>query len=72
MKIYRVDVNNVADDSFAIISSAIAQRTTKKSEYYSSKDKADQRCKDLYDGAIRLLGFIPKFEAVVIEVDVIE
>lgn len=73
MKIYKLDINEIADEPFAIASSFRATRTMKASEYYLTEEKAKARQKDIYEGMQKLLGFFPgKVEAGITTIEVIE
>jgi hypothetical protein len=72
MKIYKLAINSIADDPDVCISSYRAPRTTKVVEYYASKEKAEAKKNEIYDGVYKLAGFIPKMEVIISEVEVIE
>lgn len=72
MKIYKVTVNELADTPMLTTSAFKADRTPKKIEYFINKSLADRRANEIYDGAVKLLGFIPKIEAIVTEIEVKE
>ena len=73
MKIYKLTVSEVAaDPTFAISSAYVAPRTERNVEYYSSLELAEKRKNEIYDGVIKLVGFIPKLEARISVIDVRE
>lgn len=72
MKIYKLTVNEVMPEPQFSVTSYISPRTERNVEYYISKDLADKRAKDIYDGMIKLAGFIPRIETKVTEIDVKE
>lgn len=70
MKIFRVTLNRVLDTPHVVVSSYRAERQKQKEEFFLYRTKAEARQKELYDGAHKLLGYIPNFEAVIDEIDV--
>lgn len=72
MKIYKLELNQVADSPAVIAGYYKADRTLKRSEYYLSLARAEKRRDEIYDSTHSLLGFIPKIEVVLTEIDVIE
>lgn len=72
MKVYKVIVNEVASDPAVCVSSYVAPRTLRKEEFYSNKESADKRVNEIYEGMQKLVGFIPKVEARVVEIEVSE
>lgn len=71
MKIWILEVNQVASDNgLGIVSSFRAQRVKQKTEYYASKEGAESRRSEIYDGVRRLTGFIEGVEVVVTEAEV--
>lgn len=53
-------------------SSFVSPRQLRSIEYYVTKDKADARHKEIYEGLSKLIGFIPDVDVVISEVEVIE
>lgn len=72
MKIYRLDINELADTPSAIVSSYITPRTRRSSEYYATRALAEQKQTAIYEGLQNLVGFFPKVEAVITEIEVKE
>jgi len=73
MKIYKLIVNEIASEpTFAVVSSYISPRTTKKVLYFASQEKAKEQQNKMYEAATELLGFMPKVEFLVEEIEVIE
>lgn len=72
MKIYRLDYNEVADDPQICISSYRAPRTPIKQQYFASKEVALKKQSEIYEGLSKLIGFIPKVEVLITEIEVIE
>lgn len=72
MKIYRLDINELEDTPSAVVSSYITPRTRKSSEYFATRALAVERQTAIYEGLKNLVGFFPKVEAAITEVDVKE
>jgi len=72
MKIFKVTTSEVADDPATCISSYRAPRTTKREEYFMSREKAQTTVDARYKAIIGLAGFIPKMEMTISEIEVIE
>lgn len=73
MKIYRVTLNKVLDPpGHSMVSSYINERVKKKEEFYLKRELAEKRKNEMYDGAHKLLGYIPNFEAIIDEIEVVE
>lgn len=73
MKVYRLDFKSVSDDPMAGISSNyVSPRHHIKSEHYLTKAQAQARMDEVYDGLLALLGFVPKAELAIVEIEVME
>lgn len=72
MKIYKLEINSIKDDSPMAVGSYRAPRTTMKTEFYLSEEKAKVRQTEIYEGMVKLAGFMPKIEAIIIPIEVIE
>lgn len=72
MKIYKLTANEIASEPQFSISSYISPRNTKYVLYFVSQEKAKEKQKELYDSSIKLLGFMPRVEFILSEIDVIE
>lgn len=73
MKIHRVTLNKVLDPpGHGIVSSYRNERVKQKEEYYLKREDAVKRQTELHEGAYKLLGFIPNFEAIIDEIEVKE
>ncbi len=53
-----------------MISSHVNERRKQKEEFYASRDSAEKRKQEMYEGTQKLLGYIPNFEAVIDEIEV--
>jgi hypothetical protein len=73
MKIYRVDFSQIHDNPIGSFASSYKeQRTLMKSEYYLDESKALARKREVYEGVKKLIGFIPRIEVFIVEIEVIE
>lgn len=72
MKIYRLDINELADTPSTVVSSYITPRTRKNSEYFATRALAVEKQATIYEGLKNLVGFFPKVEAIITEIDVKE
>lgn len=72
MKIYKLTVYEVEPEQNAVISSYVSPRTEKASEFYILKTKAIARQNEIYNGMQALVGFLPKVEARITEIEAIE
>lgn len=72
MIIYKLTINSVTDDPVFAIGTFSAPREERQVEYYMHGEKAYQRANEIHEGMIKLVGFIPKVEAIVTEIKVIE
>lgn len=72
MTIYRLNINEVADTPSIISGSFRAERTIKKSIYFSTLELAENRKKEIQTGLDTLIGFLPKVEITIETIGVIE
>ena len=72
MKIYKLEVNEIARPHYGGIGAYGSARTLKKEEFYLNMDMAKKRQDEIYSGISKLIEFIPSIEAIISEVEVIE
>ena len=72
MKIFKLTVNEAAQEPAVSFSNHIAMRTERKAEFYLSREKAVARQTEIYDGIKALVGYFPRIEAIITEIEVIE
>lgn len=70
MKIYKLTLNEVAADPLISVSSYVNPRTERKVQYYATKELAETAQKEIYDGFTKLVGFVPRVEAIITEINV--
>lgn len=71
MKIYQLIVNQVAPDPMTMISSSYrSTRFPKLIEYYQSKESAESRKSEIYNGVKSIIGFIDNIEVEIKEIEV--
>lgn len=72
MKIYILSVSEIGKTPDITFSSYVAPRMTKKTEYFASKDLAETRSKEIYEGIYKLVGSIDNIEVSIREQEVKE
>lgn len=70
MKIWILTVNELGPEPSITYSSYRTPRTERKNEYYASRESAERRRDQIYDGVKSLTGFIDNMEVVIKEVKV--
>lgn len=70
MIIWRLQINQVESTPSVVISSFRAKRHLSREEFFQSKEGAEKRRDEIYDGVKKLLGFIEQMEVVLTEVEV--
>lgn len=70
-KIFILKINKVDPDPPTIVSSYRAPRHQKSIEYYASREGADRRRAEVYDGLKKLVGFFDGVEVEISEAEVL-
>lgn len=67
MKVYLLTFNEVEQPRGMVASSYVSTRRERRIEYFASREGAEARQREVYEGMKKLIGFIDGFEAVISE-----
>jgi hypothetical protein len=72
MKIYKLTCNEIDKEPMIISSNYKSPRIMKWEKLFLSKERADKEAEENTEAAFKLLGWMPRVEFIVTELDVIE